>query len=89
MKRVRILISGRVQGVFYRVSAREKAIALELSGWVRNLENGMVMVEAQGQPEKVEELIHWCRKGPEQAEVTEIESSFIPIRDENRFRILR
>ena len=89
MKRVRIYISGKVQGVFYRRSTWEKARALNLTGWVRNLDNGMVLVEAQGLPNDIEKLVQWCYIGPDGATVTGIETGFVPPQDEEGFRILR
>lgn len=72
----KIIISGKVQGVFFRQSTKEKALKLGVNGYVRNLADGRVEVVAEG--EKVYELIEWCRKGPADAivkdvEITEIE----------------
>ena len=88
MKRVSIVISGKVQGVFYRKSAQGKATALGLAGWVKNLENGGVMAEVQGEPFGVEEFIRWCRQGPDRAMVTRVETESVPPRMEKGFRIL-
>ena len=82
MVKVRLLISGRVQGVYYRHSTRQRACELALVGWVRNLENGKVEVEAQGKPESVEALIAWCRQGPPSARVDACEVTWLPVQDE-------
>lgn len=88
MKRIRLHITGRVQGVFYRKSAQEEASKLQLSGWIRNLNNGMVLAEAQGNPARLKQFMQWCHKGPARAEVTRVDTQSIPLQDESGFRIL-
>jgi len=67
--RARLLISGRVQGVFYRASTREQALRLGLGGWVCNLPTGQVEAIAEGARPAVEQLIEWSRQGPRHARV--------------------
>ena len=67
--RLRVVVSGRVQGVYYRASCRDRAIELGLSGWVRNREDGAVELEAQGAADAVAALVAWCRQGPDMARV--------------------
>ncbi len=67
--RAHLLVSGRVQGVFYRASAVEKANALGLAGWVRNLPDGRVEAGAAGPGAVVAALVLWCRQGPGGARV--------------------
>ena len=62
-------VKGRVQGVFYRASTREKALSLELNGYARNLADGSVEVLAQGEEDKVNELLQWLWIGSPAAEV--------------------
>ena len=69
----RLLISGRVQGVFYRGWTLRQAEELELTGWVRNRAGGEVEVLVMGEPQAVAELIRRCRQGPPAAVVTGIE----------------
>ena len=88
MKRVRITINGKVRGVFYRKSAQSRATALGLAGWVKNLEDGRVVAEVQGEPYGVEQFVDWCRSGPEHARVTEVDTEIVPVRNEKGFRIL-
>ena len=76
MARVRILISGRVQGVFYRASAAEEAGRLGLVGWVRNLAGGRVEAVAEGERETLRLFIDWCRKGPPMARVSGVEEDW-------------
>ena len=72
MLQVYLIISGKVQGVFYRISCQEIAQGLGLTGWVKNLPTGQVEVLAQGEKEKIEKLIEWCKKGPPGAKVSEV-----------------
>jgi len=73
MKRAHIKIHGRVQGVFFRASARDTASKLGISGYVRNLRDGTVEAEAEGQEESVEKFIAWCRRGPPAANVLSVQ----------------
>ena len=73
-----IFVSGRVQGVNYRVFTEQEANLLGLVGYVRNLPDGRVQVEAEGNRKTVEELINRLRRGPAHAHVTNIEVSFKP-----------
>ena len=72
MIRVRLLVSGRVQGVWYRASARDRAVELGLRGWVRNLPDGTVEAVAEGPQDGVQAFIDWCREGPRLAVVREV-----------------
>lgn len=71
--KVIIFVSGRVQGVFFRAFTREKALALKLKGWVKNLEDGRVKVVAEGEKEKIEKLIEFLKEGPPLAKVENLE----------------
>ena len=73
MFQARLIISGKVQGVFYRASCQEVAQRLGLTGWVKNLPDGNVEVLAQGEKEKIEKLIEWCKKGSDGARVDDVE----------------
>lgn len=64
-----ILIHGRVQGVFFRESMRQRALELGVAGWVRNRADGAVEALLHGAPERVEELLAWARRGPPAARV--------------------
>jgi acylphosphatase len=68
----RFLVTGRVQGVFYRASTQDTAHRLGLTGWVRNLENGSVELLACGEDEKLQELERWLWQGPPHAQVTQV-----------------
>ena len=69
----RVLVSGRVQGVFYRGSCAEQARAAGLAGWVRNLLDGRVEAMFEGDDDAVERLVTWCRSGPPRAAVTDVQ----------------
>lgn len=69
----RCLVSGRVQGVFYRASTAERARALSVTGYAKNLPDGRVEVLACGEEAKVKELIEWLWQGPPAAKVEQIE----------------
>lgn len=73
-QRLTLLISGKVQGVGYRASTADKANHLGLTGYAENLPNGHVKVVAEGNPEALASLSHWCRKGPPAAEVASIDA---------------
>jgi acylphosphatase len=72
IKSVELKIFGKVQGVFYRQNAMNKAFDLGLSGFVRNESDGSVYLRAQGDAKAIEQLIEWCRRGPENAVVSEV-----------------
>ena len=70
---VHMVISGRVQGVFFRGAAAQEARALGLSGWVRNLPDGRVEIVAEGGRRNLEMLFAWAHQGPPAARVEEVE----------------
>ena len=70
----RCLVSGKVQGVFYRASTAERARALGITGYAKNLPDGRVEVLACGEEAKVQELIDWLWKGPPAAKVQGVEA---------------
>jgi len=71
--RVHILVSGRVQGVFFRVGAQQKARELELTGWVHNTIDGKVEGVCEGEKEHVEQFVEWCKEGTQPAKVESCE----------------
>jgi acylphosphatase len=68
-----IWVKGKVQGVFYRVSAEKKARELGLSGFVQNLPAGEVYAEVEGEMSTLETFVKWCRIGPSKAEVIDVQ----------------
>jgi acylphosphatase len=88
MARARVLISGRVQGVFYRAFTRDQARARGLTGWVRNLPDGRVAALFEGDRAVIEDMIHWCHEGPPYAAVDEVLVDWQPYQgDQADFRI--
>lgn len=73
--RAYVLVSGRVQGVWFRASTKEKAEQLGLNGWVKNTTNGDVEAVFEGEEPKVNEMIAWCHQGPPSAQVTKVKVS--------------
>ena len=73
METVHLIISGKVQGVFYRATAKKMAHQLHITGWIKNTKEGHVEALITGESESVKKFIDWCRKGPGKAEVEEVE----------------
>ncbi len=73
--RVRLIVQGRVQGVWFRDSTRREALSLGVFGWVRNRPDGTVEVLAEGPEESVRKLVSWCRQGPPAAKVTMVKET--------------
>jgi len=72
MKSVEVKVSGTVQGVYYRASARREGALRGLRGWVRNLSDGSVELRLQGRAEAVDAMLEWCREGPPAARVSRL-----------------
>lgn len=86
--RVHVIISGRVQGVWFRANTREKAEELGLTGWVRNTVDGTVEAVFEGEESAIKEMIIWCNKGPRLAQVTDVNVDYEPFSGEfQRFDI--
>jgi len=77
-RRAVILVKGRVQGVFFRVSTVQTATELGIKGHVENLVDGNVRIVAEGTTENLEKLIEWCGEGPPRAEVESVEFKWLP-----------
>jgi len=88
MIRRRVVVHGRVQGVFFRDSARRMAQSRGLGGWVRNTPEGTVEAAFEGEPEAVESMIRWCDEGPRGALVERLEVTAEEPQGLTDFRIL-
>jgi len=88
-KTIELRIYGKVQGVWYRASTREKALQLGLSGYVMNKADGSVLAQVTGPEDSLEELIDWCHRGPAEAKVEEVRVTKIPLRRFEGFEIRR
>ena len=89
MRRVRAIVSGRVQGVSYRASTVDEAQRLGLAGWVKNRRDGSVELEAEGASERVAELLRWCEHGPPAARVSGVVVDELGLVGEAGFTIRR
>lgn len=72
MPTIHLLIKGKVQGVFYRATAKKIAGKLDLTGWIRNTGEGDVEAMVTGNQDQLDQFISWCKKGPEKAQVTDV-----------------
>jgi acylphosphatase len=70
--RARVIIEGKVQGVFFRSHTQEMAYQLDLKGWVKNRRDGRVEALFEGEKEKVDQIIQWCHQGPPEARVMKV-----------------
>jgi acylphosphatase len=75
-ERVHLLVSGRVQGVFFRGATMDEATRLGLAGWVRNLPDGRVEVLAEGERAALDALVRFCGRGPPAARVDRVEQAW-------------
>lgn len=82
MIRVRLTISGKVQGVFFRAHAQQKAEELVITGWVANEADGTVVVVAEGSENKINDFIDWCYGGPSTCQVEKIKVEQLPYMEE-------
>jgi len=88
MKTLKIIITGIVQGVFFRKFIQEKAEQLGLNGFIRNLNNGSVEVVIEGKDESVNLMLDFCKQGPEHGEVKSVEYSEMKHQGFDNFKIL-
>lgn len=87
-KRVHVVVYGRVQGVAFRASCQNQALALGVRGWVRNQWDGAVEALFEGRAEAVDAMVRWCHHGPPAAYVTSVEVTDAPAGPpEPRFRV--
>ena len=88
MIRRRIVVSGRVQGVYFRDSCEREARARRVSGWVRNLPDGRVEAAFEGETDAVDAMVRWARFGPPRAEIVHVDVTDEPPTGEGAFRVL-
>ncbi len=87
-RRVRVLIEGEVQGVYFRDSATRRARKYEVGGWIRNLPDGRVEVIYEGEDDAVQAMIDWSWDGPDRAEVVNVQAIEEAPQGEEGFQIL-
>ena len=83
-----LLIKGRVQGVYYRASAKDIARKNGLTGWIRNTPDGHVEAISSGNEDQLELFINWCRQGPRGARVTEVDIQLVEDAEFDSFKIV-
>ena len=88
MLTMRCFVTGKVQGVWFRMATQDQAKELGVTGWARNLSDGRVEVLASGDPTALQALYRWLHTGPELAQVTEVTYEEIPFQSHERFAIL-
>ena len=88
MKHLRIIVKGKVQGVFFRASAKETADLLNIKGFAQNLPDGSVYIEAEGE-EMLKQFIEWCKQGPPRAQVTKVDVQEGVLKNFEQFEIKR
>ena len=89
MKTIRLTVKGKVQGVFYRASAKEMADRLGITGWIKNLPDKNVEIKATSADDLLQQFIAWCKQGPRRAIVDEVIIEEVPLEPFNDFRIIR
>jgi acylphosphatase len=87
MKRARVRIRGFVQGVYFRAETRDRAGSLGVAGWVRNVPDGTVEAVFEGEADRVDTLVAWCRRGPEGARVDDVAVEWEEPSGERGFRV--
>jgi len=88
-KHYNLTVKGHVQGVGYRYHARSRAFHLGIQGIIRNLDDGSVYIEAEGEPQSLQAFIDWCKVGPPHAQVSEVEVVPGPMKNYDTFEIVR
>lgn len=89
MKTVRLIIKGRVQGVFFRATAKEVADLLGVRGWVKNLPDDNVEIMATAPEDILQKLIGWCKQGPPRARVDDVTVQDLNLQEFKGFKIIR
>ena len=89
MKTIRLTIKGKVQGVFYRATAKDIADLLGIKGWVRNLPDNNVEITATAAEDVLQKFIRWCKQGPPKANVDEVIVEELTFEEFKGFRIIR
>ena len=89
MKTIRLTIKGKVQGVFYRATARDVASLLGIKGWVKNLPDDNVEITATASDETLQKFINWCKEGPPRARVDDVIVEDVDLQEFNGFKVIR
>ncbi len=88
IKRVHAIVTGRVQGVYFRTYTQDEAQKIGVTGWVRNCQDGTVEVAVEGEEDKVDQMIQWLHAGSPMGEVTGVEvNDEPPLNEQSAFNI--
>jgi acylphosphatase len=87
VKRAHVVVTGRVQGVGFRMAAAERARSRGVAGSIRNLPDGSVEATFEGEPDSVEALVAWCRRGPRGARIDDVAVELETPKGDSGFRI--
>lgn len=88
VKRISIQVTGLVQGVFFRHTAKQTAASLGLTGFARNEADGSVQLEVQGEDTALQKFQAWCQMGSSSSQVESVKAQEIPLKEEQNFSIL-
>lgn len=88
-KSIRLFITGSVQGIFFRQFIKDKADKIGVKGYARNLEDGRVEIFIEGNKDNVEQMLAFCKQGPQHAQIRSIEEKQESFQDFKEFKILR
>lgn len=89
MKHINIVVTGIVQGVFFRVSTKAVADQMGIKGLVKNLKDGTVYIEAEASPLLLDMFLEWCHKGPEKAQVEQVKVTEGELKNYTNFEVIK
>ncbi|MFH0936902.1 MAG: acylphosphatase [Candidatus Daviesbacteria bacterium] len=88
VKHIRLTVLGKVQGVFFRSSSQKKAQEFGLTGFAKNIPDGKVYIEIEGEEKNLEKFIAWCQKGPPFAKVENVQVTEEEVKNFSEFKII-
>lgn len=89
LKHLNIVVTGKVQGVFFRASTKAVADQMGIKGLVKNQKDGTVYIEAEGKPLMLDAFLDWCKEGPEKAKVEEVTVTEAELKDFKNFDVVK
>ena len=89
MKHLDIIVKGKVQGVSFRAATKAVADQLGVKGWIQNANNGDVIIAAEGDDVWLEMFLEWCNEGPQDADVTSVESNEGELKNYRNFEVVK
>lgn len=89
MKSIKMTVSGRVQGVFFRASTKAVADQMGIKGFVKNQKDGTVLIHAEGEAIMMDSFIDWCKYGPDDARVDDVAMEDVEVKNYRNFEVLK